>query len=132
MKKIKQLYAVYALVCIAILVMVFSPVALGRAYASKICGSGSQTVKTAIDIGCQGKDNPIWDMIYAIIRFLSVGVGIVVVGSIIVAGIQYTVSRGDPQATANALKRVTNAAIALAMYILAFALLNFLVPGGLF
>ena len=132
MKKIKQLLSVSALFSVFVFGTIFSPAALGVAYAGKTCGSGSQAVKTAIDIGCQGKDNPIWDMIFALIRFLSVGVGIVVVGSIIVAGIQYTISRGDPQATANALKRVTNAAIALAMYIFAFALLNFLVPGGLF
>ncbi len=96
------------------------------------CGSGSNAVNTSINIGCKGEGNPIMDMLYAVIRFLSAGAGIVVIGSIIIAGLQYIASRGDPQATANAIKRITATAIAFAMYLLAFAILNFLVPGGLF
>jgi hypothetical protein len=94
-------------------------------------GQESQQVFLSIDIGCEGKGNPILDALFAIIRFLSMGVGIVVVGSIVVAGIQYTTSRGDPQATAKALERITNSLIALTLFIFAYALLNWLIPAGL-
>ena len=87
-------------------------------------------ITPAIDLGCRGKGNGILDLIFAIIRLLSMGVGLVVVGSIIVAGIQYTSSRGDPQATANAMKRISSTVIALLIYIFAFALLNWLIPGA--
>jgi len=99
--------------------------------SSHPCGAGKEAVTISIDIGCVGKGNPILDALFAAIRFLSLGVGMVVVGSIIVAGIQYTVSRGDPQATAKSVERITNSLIALVLFIFTYALLNWLVPAGL-
>jgi hypothetical protein len=86
----------------------------------------------SLDIGCSGEGNGIVDMTFAIIRFLSVGVGVVAVGSIIVGGIQYTTSNGSPEATAKAIGRISNTAIALLIYFLIFAILNWLIPGGVF
>ena len=87
-------------------------------------------VKVTIDIGCSGKGNPIADMTFAIIRFLSDGVGLVIIGSIIVGGIPYSASRGDPSATANAIHRIQATVIALIIYIFSYAILNFLIPAG--
>jgi len=89
-------------------------------------------VQTSLDLGCKGTGNPISQLLFAIVRFLSVGVGIMVVGSIIVAGIQYSASQGNPQATAAAQKRIAATVGALFLYIMTYALLNWLVPGGLF
>ena len=115
------------------------------------CGSndpngGTQgLIKTSIDLGCQGNasvkasptdgycnsyHNGITDMVFAIIRLLSAGVGILVVASVIVGGIQFSMSRSDPQASANAINRVRTSIIALIIYIFAYAILNFVVPGG--
>lgn len=88
-------------------------------------------VTTSIAIGCKGKGTPILDLVFAIIRLLSMGVGLVVIGSIIMAGIQYTTSRGDPQATAKALNRVYSTFGALLLFIFAYAILNWLIPAGL-
>ncbi len=102
------------------------------------CGKGDKQVQISFDIGClgnayNGKEySPILDMLFALIRFLSAGVGLVVIGSIIYAGIQYSASRGNPQSTEAAIKRVANSMFALLLYLFSFALLNFLVPGGLF
>lgn len=102
------------------------------------CGNGEDNVVTvAFDFGCIGSSygkplNPIIDIAFAIFRFLSAGVGLVVIGSIIVAGIQYSTSRGDPGATEASIKRITNSVIALLIYIFMFAIANFLVPGGMF
>lgn len=90
-----------------------------------------EKVTTSIVIGCKGKGTPILDMVFAIIRLLSMGVGLVVIGSIIMAGIQYTTSRGDPQATAKALNRVYSTFGALLLFIFAYAILNWLIPAGL-
>lgn len=95
------------------------------------CGEGNGKVDIAIDVGCKGKGNPILDMLFAFIRFLSIGVGLVLIGSMIVAGIQYTSSRGDPQATAAAIKRITSTVGALALFIFMYAILNWLIPAGL-
>ncbi|MEO9179950.1 MAG: hypothetical protein ABI221_03660 [Candidatus Saccharimonadales bacterium] len=99
--------------------------------AGDVCGGGDNAVTISLKIGCQHKGNPIVDMLFAIIRFLSLGVGIVVVGSIVVAGIQYTSSRGDPQAVKAAQGRITSTVIALLIYIFTFAILNWILPAGL-
>lgn len=95
------------------------------------CGAGDEAVKTSIDFGCKGKDNPIYDLLFALIRFLTVGVGIVLIISTIITGIQYTLSRGDPATVVKAKTRLFNIFMALLLYIFSFALLNYLVPGGL-
>lgn len=95
------------------------------------CGGGNSAVHISIDLGCKQKGNPILDMLFAVIRFLSIGVGFVIIGSLIVAGIQYTTSRGDPQATAKALGRVSNTVGALLLFIFAYAILNWLIPGAI-
>lgn len=120
-----------------------APATVSAAY---VCGTGSERVETSIDLGCIGSQclnagapafcasdhSGIIDMLFAIIRFLSAGVGLIVIGSIVFAGIQYTTSRGDPQATAEAIKRIRNTVIALGIYIFAYAILNYLIPAGFF
>jgi hypothetical protein len=114
--------------------------------AKYYCGSGAQKVETSIDFGCYGTSctkagapaycnadrSGLIDLLFAIIRFLSAGVGIVVIGSVVFAGIQYTTSRGDPQQSAAAIKRIRNTVIALGIYIFAYAILNYLIPAGFF
>jgi len=98
----------------------------------KVCGSkdsGTQTT-TSINLGCKGKGNAITDLTFAIIRFLSNGVGIIVVGSLVWAGIQYTSSRGDPKATTEAINRIRANVFALLLYVFAYAMLNYVIPGG--
>jgi hypothetical protein len=65
------------------------------------------------------------------IKFLSVGVGVVVLAMIIVGAIQYTTSGGNPQAVADGRKKIMNAILALVIYAFLFAFLNFLIPGGI-
>lgn len=95
-------------------------------------GGGGNCTELAIDVGAAacGK-NRLMKYITALVRFLSLGVGIIVVIMIIVGGIQYTSSGGDPGAVAAAKSRVFNAIIALLLYIFTIAILNWLVPGGI-
>jgi cytochrome bd-type quinol oxidase subunit 2 len=69
-----------------------------------------------------------WLVIF--IRALSAMVGIVVVIMVAVGGVQYTMSKDNPQATSEAKNRIKNAIIALVIYIFMFAFLQWLVPGG--
>ena len=99
--------------------------------AKYTCGSGNNAVKVAINIGCNHQaSNALVDAAFAIIRFLSVGVGMVVVASIVWAGVQYTAARDDPSAVAKARERIQNTLIALLVYIFAAAILNFVIPAG--
>lgn len=66
-----------------------------------------------------------------VIKFLSGAVGLVVVLMIVVAGIQYITSAGDPGRVKEAKNRITNAITGLILFVLMFAILNFIIPGGI-
>jgi hypothetical protein len=76
------------------------------------------------------KDNPIYKRLNQLITFLSIGVGLAVVGSVIVAGIQWSTSGGNPQVRSQAVNRLWNAGVALLLFVLGWAILNWLIPGG--
>lgn len=95
------------------------------------CGGGDTAVKTSIDIGCKGKGNGILDATFAIIRFLSNGVGLVLIGSLVWGGIQFSMSRSNPQAVSAAQNRIKSTLGALVIFIFTYAILNYLVPGNL-
>ncbi len=110
------------------------------------CGSGSEAEATTIDFGCKGDacvassapswcsqpNSPILDLLFSVIRFLSDGVGLVVIASIVFAGIQYTTAGGDPQNVAKAVKRIRSSITALILFIFIYAILNYLLPAGFF
>ena len=94
------------------------------------CGKGDQAYTPAIDLGCKGEiENPIMDMLFGIIRFLSNGVGLIIVISLVWAGIQYSMARGIPQEAEKAQKRIQSTVGALLLFIFAYAIINYLVPG---
>ncbi len=66
-----------------------------------------------------------------LIRFLSAGVGFIIITMVVIAGIQYSAAGSDPQKVAAAKKRISNAMIALITYILLLAALQWLMPGGI-
>jgi hypothetical protein len=68
----------------------------------------------------------------AVLQYLSSAVGLVVVLMLVIAGIQYITSVGDPARIKSAKDRITNAVIALALFIFGFAILSFIIPGGIF
>ncbi len=51
------------------------------------------------------------------------------VASLIYGGIQYTMARADPQAMNIALTRIRSVFGALLLYVFAYAILNYLIPG---
>ena len=66
-----------------------------------------------------------------LVKVLTALVGISAVISIIVAGIQYSSSADDPGTVTKAKQRVFNVVIGLLAYIFLIALLNYLIPGGI-
>ncbi len=79
----------------------------------------------------QVASNKIFDYLIDIVNLLSAAVGIIVVISIIVGGIQYITSDGNPQNVAAAKERIRNSILAFVIYIFGFAVLQYLIPGGL-
>lgn len=101
-------------------------------------GGGDETIdgcgdiKTSI-IKCNTKGgNPIMSILIQVINFLAVGVGIAVVGGIIWGGMIYASSNGDSAKTKQAITIIVNAVVGLLLFIFMYALINFIVPGGVF
>lgn len=67
-----------------------------------------------------------------LINMLTVAFGLIAVISLILGGIQYTASEGDPQKSAKAKSRISNTIFAIIAYAVLYGLLQFLVPGGAF
>jgi len=65
------------------------------------------------------------------INFLSALVGVAVTISIVIGGIQYGSSAGDSAKVSAAKNRIRNSIIALLAFVFLYALLNFVIPGGL-
>ena len=57
-------------------------------------------------------------------------IGGIIILVLVVAGVQYITSAGDPTSVNGAKKRIMNATTALVLYLMMFAILNFLIPGG--
>lgn len=72
----------------------------------------------------------ILDILTLLIKILSGLVGVVVVAMIVMGGIQYSASGGEAAGVAAAKKRITSAILALVLYFFAFAILQYLIPGG--
>jgi|GEM_PF-914260 len=117
---------------------VIKPIGANTSYQ---CGSGANAVHTSINIGCYGANcqsknihgcSALLDATFAIIRFLSAGVGIVVIASVIWAGIQYTSARDDPSAVGKAKSRIVTSLSALGLFIFGYAILNYVIPAGFF
>jgi hypothetical protein len=86
------------------------------------------TIVAASDLS----NNPIVKDLNKIVAFLSAGVGIIVVAVIILGGIQYMLAGDNPQAVGAAKQRIINGFIALVTFLLMFAFLQWLIPGGVF
>ena len=91
------------------------------------CGS----VKTSIDYGCTSNSGgAIYGFLRAIIKFASGLVGLVVIMMLIIGGIRYTTSAGNPKLVAAARMQIVNSIIGLVLFGLMLAILNFILPGG--
>ena len=97
-------------------------------------GSTCGSAHTFFDWGCNGasdKDS-ILTVLVTISNWLAAGVVIAVIGGIIYGAIMYATSAGDASKAKSATEIIRNAFIALILYFLMWAFLQYIVPGGLF
>ena len=98
------------------------------------CLTGSQQYQSFSQSSCteSGKGCSLYSSyINPAINLLSGLVVLVAIVSIIIAGIMYSSSGGDPQKTAKAKGRIINTLLALLAYIFLYSFLQFIIPGGL-
>lgn len=93
----------------------------------------SDCTDPAIECGKSGSgDCGLFDKyLNPIVVFLSAAVGVAVTIGIIIGGIQYASSGGDPGKAAKARDQIRNSIITLVAFLLLWALINWIVPGGL-
>jgi hypothetical protein len=65
------------------------------------------------------------------LQVLNGAIALVIMLMIVIAGIQYITSIANPTQTAAAKKRLTNAILALVLWLMMAAILQFLIPGGI-
>lgn len=112
---------------------------LGPVYFNANCADGPFNAYQKADIDCaendlsvEKKNCKILTYLVNFINALAALVGVVVVGVIVVAGIQYSSAGNDPQKLAAAKNRIVNALLALVTFIFMYAFLQWVVPGGIF
>ena len=76
-----------------------------------------------------GKGSGVLDILRLVVNILSVGVGVLGVLGIVIAGIQYLTSAGNEEQMRKAKRRIFEIVIGLAAYVLIYALLSWLLPG---
>jgi hypothetical protein len=91
---------------------------------------GNCGTDTYFDLNCGG--NGIEGLLLTILNWLAIGVTIAVVGGVIYGAVLYTSAAGNAEQAKKALGIIRTAFIALLMYFAMWAILNWLVPGGVF
>jgi hypothetical protein len=87
------------------------------------CGGGRDGVTENVGISC---------LFITVINFMSVAVGLAVVAGVTVGGIKYSTSSGNPSGTQQGMKIIGNSLLGLVLWLLLWAITNFLIPGGVF
>ena len=113
--------------------IVASVVSMQIAVSSKIVSAASfGGVSTLLDWGSCSGGNEILCLVATILDWLSVGVVVAVLGGIVYGGVMYATSGGNESQAKRGIDIIRNAVIALVLYGLMYAILQFLIPGGLF
>lgn len=135
MKKITSLFCGTVL-ALAMLVGFSAPAFAQTDQKDVKCGTDQVAVGVAINgsncinKGTTVQDNVIIVWISSIIKFLTVGVGLAATGGVVYGGFLYLTARGNAGRTQKGVVTIVNALIGVTLYALAFAIINFLVPGG--
>lgn len=74
----------------------------------------------------------LWSILLTVINILAVGVGVAAVGGIVYGSILYASSEGSPDKVKKARNIIVDVVIGLVMFVVMYAALNFLIPGGVF
>jgi len=74
----------------------------------------------------------IWSLLLMGINILTVGVGIAAVGGILWGSLLFLTAAGSPEQFKKARMVIWNVVVGIVVYAVMYALLNFLIPGGLF
>ncbi len=97
------------------------------------CGDAETSIINCEDPGNDKdiKKSAIWQLLILVINILTGGVAIAALGGLVYASILYTSSGGNPETRKKSLGIITNVVIGIISFALMWALLNFIIPGGM-
>ena len=97
------------------------------------CG-GAETSIIKCDADNSGgiENNGVWALLLMAINILTAGIGIAAVGGIVYGSILYTTAGDNESQIKTAKEVIRNVIIGVIAYIAMFALLQFIIPGGVF
>lgn len=78
------------------------------------------------------KDSGVWSILLMVINILIAGVGVVALGGLVYGAIVYTSAGGKPEQVKKAYSIFTDVVIGIVAFAGMWALLNFIIPGGVF
>lgn len=130
---------------LAVSVLVFCPITFAAAgdpcgkddvlKAGESCCGGVKTSIIKCDqnnetgVGVQG--NSLWGVLSLAINILTAGIGIAAVAGIIYGAVLYSSAGGGQENVKKAKEIIQNVVIGLLAYGLMYALLNYIIPGGI-
>jgi hypothetical protein len=110
-----------------ILVFAFSAVLAVQPVLADTCGTGGPEVGTGgLSAICGKSSNPIYALIEGLANWLIGLLGGIAILIIIIAGIQYITSQGNPAQIKSAKDRITNAVVGLLLLLFMFVILRVL------
>ena len=115
---------VFAPAMLATLLMVVSV----PAHAAEDCNGTATFFKW----NCSGGDNQIMGVLGQILNWLAIGVSVAVLIGIVYGAVMYASAGGNEAQTKKAISIIRNAIIALILYFAMWAILQYLIPGGVF
>ncbi len=139
--KNKLIHIITSAVTIALFATAIVTTVAAPTYAA--CGKNEQEVSLPVDQGgtkcvpinarsTDIVDNPIFFYLRNILIFLAGGVGLAVVGGIIAGAYMYITARANAGQTQQGQNMIINSIIGLLLFIFMYAILQFLIPGGIF
>jgi len=107
------------------------------------CPAGQQAVSVPLNSGGSGcvpindrttdlTKNPIFFYLRWFLIFLAGGVGLAVVGGITLGAYMYITARGNSAQVQKGQNTILNSVLGLILFIFMYAILQFLIPGGVF
>lgn len=106
------------------------------------CPAGQQLVSVPVDDGTHCvpvnerstvlTDNPIFFYLRYFLMFLAGGVGLAVVGGIVAGSYLYITARANASQVQQGQTMIINSVIGLLLFIFMYAILQFIIPGGIF
>lgn len=114
-----------------------APVSVFAAEVTKDPVSGCETptaiIKCDIPDDAAGVQNSgLWSILIMIINIMTAGVGVLALAGIVYGSVLYTSAGGNQEQVKKAMGIFTNVVIGVIAFAGMWALLNFLIPGGVF